>query len=84
MYRQALFARLYSDKKSRINRFKIYDAFDDSSEFYGTTKKCDIINFDKQCEINLALLKELIFLPAWIKDFAFTHAKALFYERLCD
>ena len=67
-----------------INRFKIYDAFDESSEFYGTAKKCDIINFDKQCEINLALLKELIFLPEWIKDFAFTHAKVLFYERLCD
>ena len=67
-----------------INRFKIYDAFDDSSEFYDAAKKCDIINFDKQCEINLALLKELIFLPEWIKDFAFTHAKVLFYERLCD
>ena len=67
-----------------INRFKIYDAFDESSEFYGTAKKCDIINFDKQCEINLALLKELIFLPEWIKDFAFTHAKALFFDRLCD
>ena len=67
-----------------INRFKIYDAFDESSEFYGIAKKCDIINFDRQCEINLALLKELIFLPAWIKDFAFTHAKALFFDRLCD
>ena len=67
-----------------INRFKIYDAFDESSEFYGTAKKCDIINFDKQCEINLALLKELIYLPWWIKDFAFTHAKALFFDRLCD
>ena len=67
-----------------INRFKIYDAFDESSEFYGAAKKCDIINFNKQCEINLALLKELIYLPWWIKDFAFTHAKVLFYERLCD
>ena len=67
-----------------INRFKIYDAFDGSSEFYGTAKKCDIINFNKQCEINLALLKELIYLPEWIKDFAFTHAKALFFDRLCD
>ena len=32
----------------------------------------------------MALLKELIFLPEWIKDFAFTHAKVLFFDRLCD
>nr|WP_321427924.1 hypothetical protein [uncultured Campylobacter sp.] len=67
-----------------INRFKIYDAFDESSEFSDTAKKCDIINFDKNCEINLAVLKEMIYLPEWIKDFDFTHAKVLFYERLCD
>ena len=67
-----------------INRMALCDNLGYRIEFNDTAKKCDIINFNKQCEINLALLKELIFLPDWIKDFAFTHAKALFYERLCD
>ena len=30
------------------------------------------------------MLSSLIYLPEWIKDFAFTHAKALFFDRLCD
>ena len=67
-----------------INRMALCDNLGYRIEFNDTAKKCDIINFDKQCEINLALLKELIFLPWWIKDFAFTHAKALFFDRLCD
>lgn len=67
-----------------INRFKIYDTFDESSEFSDTAKKCDIINFDDNCAINLNVLKEMIYLPEWIKDFDFTHAKVLFFDRLCD
>ena len=37
MYRQALLLGFIATK-SRINRFKIYDAFDESSEFKDTAK----------------------------------------------
>ncbi|MDO2409205.1 hypothetical protein [Campylobacter magnus] len=67
------------------NRFKVYDALSDClGDFDDTVKKNEIIDFDKNCEINLTALSKIIPYPNGLRDFAFTHAKVLFYERLCD
>lgn len=64
------------------NKLNLYDAFDESSELCDVATKCDVINFNENCAINLAQLAKIIPRPKELKNFAFTHSKVLFYERL--
>lgn len=64
------------------NKLNLYDAFDESSELCDVATKCDVINFNENCAINLAQLAKIIPRPKGLKNFAFTHSKVLFYERL--
>lgn len=67
---------------SGYNKLNLYDAFDESSELCDVATKCDVINFNENCAINLAQLAKIIPRPKELKNFAFTHSKVLFYERL--
>lgn len=67
---------------SGYNKLNLYDAFDESSELCDVATKCDVINFNENCAINLAQLAKIIPRPKGLKNFAFTHSKVLFYERL--
>lgn len=72
-------ARKYIGGQNKLN---LYDAFDESSELCDVATKCDVINFNENCAINLAQLAKIIPRPKGLKNFAFTHSKVLFYERL--
>lgn len=67
---------------SGYNKLNLYDAFDESSELYDVATKCDVINFNENCAINLAKLAKIIPRPKGLKNFAFIRSKVLFYERL--
>ena len=56
----------------------------DSLEFQNKINSSKLIDFCSNCEIDLNALKELCFDTSKLLSLDFTHAKALFYERLCD
>lgn len=53
-------------------------------EFQSKINISKLIDFCSNCQIDLNALKELCFDPSRFSSLDFTHAKVLFYERLCD
>ena len=53
-------------------------------EFQSKINISKLIDFCSNCKIDLNALKELCFDPSRFSNLAFTHAKVLFFDRLCD